>query len=162
MRELQSEALRYAVALALLLAGGCSDDLPPAPTPPHIHCLTPMVFFAPGSATLTEYSRNYLARIFRPSDGPCGLRTDPRLGLAIVVTGHADKSGSEGGNRQLGLQRAKSVAAWLVEFGVAREHICTLTKGSEQPIAPASGPEAQNRRVDLSYVQMDNRPQGCL
>jgi outer membrane protein OmpA-like peptidoglycan-associated protein len=154
--------LRYAAALALLLAGGCSDDLPPFPTPPHVHCLTPVVFFAPGSATLTEYSRDYLARTFRTSDGPCGARTDPRLGLVIVVTGHADRSGSEDKNRQLGLERAKSVAVWLVEFGVARERICTLSKGSEQPIVPANGPEPQNRRVDLSYVRMDDRPQGCM
>jgi outer membrane protein OmpA-like peptidoglycan-associated protein len=119
--------LRYAAVLALLQAGGCSDDLPPIPTPPHIHCLTPVVFFDPGSATFTEDARNHLARMLRISGGPCDLRTDPRLGLAIVVTGHADKSGSEDGNRQLGVQRAKGVAAWLIEFGVAREHICTLS-----------------------------------
>jgi OOP family OmpA-OmpF porin len=154
--------LRYAAVLALLLAGGCSDDLPPPPTPFHIDCGTPMVFFASGSATLTEYSRNYLARMVQTSAAPCGLRTDPRLGLAIVVTGHADRSGSEDGNRQLGLQRARSVAAWLVELGVAREHICTLSSGSERPIQPADGPERQNRRVDLSYVRMNDRPQGCM
>jgi outer membrane protein OmpA-like peptidoglycan-associated protein len=154
--------LRYAAVLALLLAGGCSDDLSPPRIPCITPCGTPMVFFAPGSATLTDYSRNYLARLIQTSDEPCRLKTDPRLGLAIVVTGHADKSGPEDENRQLGLQRAKSVAAWLVELGVAREHVCTLSSGSERPIQPADGPERQNRRVDLSYVRMNDRPQGCM
>jgi outer membrane protein OmpA-like peptidoglycan-associated protein len=154
--------LRYGAALALLLAGGCSDDLPP----PQIPCITPcpmtVVFFDRGSATLTDYYRNYLARLIQTSDAPCDLKTDPRLGLAIVVSGHADKSGPEDVNRQLGLQRAKGVAAWLVELGVAREHICTLSKGSEQPIVTADGPEPQNRRVELSNRRMDDRPPGCL
>ena len=119
-------------------------------------------FFAPGSTSLTDDARKYLARLVVAGNEPCGLNLDPRRTFAVVVvTGHADKSGHEESNEQLGLQRARSVAAYLVELGAARENLCVLSRGSKRPFIAKDGPEPQNRRVEISVARRDNRPEGC-
>jgi OmpA-OmpF porin, OOP family len=146
----------------LSLASGCADQPPPPPPPHPPHCGPIMVFFfGPGSVSLTDYARSYLARLVTTSNEPCGLNLDPRRTSIAVVTGHADKSGSEERKEQLGLQRARSVAAYLVELGAARENLCGLSRGSKRYLVAKDGPEPQNRRVEVSVVRRDNRPEGC-
>ena len=153
----------YGALLAVLpLVAGCADEPPPPPLLHLPHCGPIMVFFfGPGSVSLTDYARSYLARLVAASNEPCGLNLDPRRTSVVVVTGHADKSGSEERNEQRGLQRARSVAAFLVELGAARESLCVLSAGAKRPLVAKDGPEPQNRRVEVSVVPKDNRPEGC-
>jgi outer membrane protein OmpA-like peptidoglycan-associated protein len=72
----------------------------------------------------------------------------------IRVQGHTDSTGSTSGNQVLSEQRARSVATFLEDKGVARVRIETQGFGQSQPIASNDSAEgrAQNRRVTLELV----------
>jgi outer membrane protein OmpA-like peptidoglycan-associated protein len=69
----------------------------------------------------------------------------------IRVRGYTDNTGSTGNNQVLSEQRARSVASFLEDKGVAKVRIDTQGFGESQPIASNSTSEgrAQNRRVTL-------------
>lgn len=67
----------------------------------------------------------------------------------IMVTGNADRSGTDGYNMALSQRRADAVKAVLVRNGVSSAVIVTIAKGDTQPLV-ATGPgvrEPQNRNV---------------
>lgn len=67
----------------------------------------------------------------------------------IVVTGNADRSGTDNYNMALSQRRAEAVKAILVRDGVSPNVIVTIAKGETQPlVATADGVrEPQNRNV---------------
>jgi outer membrane protein OmpA-like peptidoglycan-associated protein len=69
----------------------------------------------------------------------------------IAITGHTDNSGSETHNQPLSLNRAKSVADYLTDSGIAKERVHYTGVGSSQPIADNETKEGrdQNRRVEF-------------
>lgn len=150
--------------VALLAVTGCAEaPLPPYPTHPP-HCSQPMAFFAPGSATLTERNREMLAGLIktRLPGQVCVFDPTPTNRYRVYVTGHTDKAGSEARNQQLGMQRAQSVASYLIELGVAREYICVRTAGSANLLVirgPANEP--QNRRVEIHFDWRRTQEEGC-
>ena len=119
-----------------------------------------MGFFDPGSADLPQARRKMLADAFRPGE-VCAINPDPRRRLVFHVTGHADGSGSEIANEQLGLRRAQNVADYLVELGVAREYICVSSRGSKSLLVKTDGPEPQNRRVEIVARQLNPGQAPC-
>jgi peptidoglycan-associated lipoprotein len=70
-------------------------------------------------------------------------------GLAVLVEGHADDSGTSDDNMQLSRQRADAVRVRLIEVGIAAERIGITAFGRNQTVADCSGLlcSAQNRRA---------------
>ena len=73
----------------------------------------------------------------------------------IIVTGHADASGSPRYNHQLALRRAASVRDFLIASKLAtREQIETTSSGEEHPISEGTSSDelARDRRVHLHFI----------
>lgn len=72
----------------------------------------------------------------------------------IEVTGHADITGPEEFNRDLGLRRAEFVKSFLVNAGINADQILTSSKGSSEPAESNSTPEgrAANRRCEIKVI----------
>lgn len=72
----------------------------------------------------------------------------------IMVTGHADNSGSRAGNEKLALARAEAAKAYLVRHGIDAAKIMTVAKGEREPVASNDTPKgrAANRRVEIGFA----------
>jgi outer membrane protein OmpA-like peptidoglycan-associated protein len=74
----------------------------------------------------------------------------------IVVTGHTDNVGSESYNMRLSLQRAQSVADYLIYCEKVDPRLFEIVgKGESEPIADNATEEgrAKNRRVEIELVK---------
>ena len=80
----------------------------------------------------------------------------------FVIEGHTDGIGSDAYNRELSLDRAEAVLAWLVEKGgVAAERVHAAGFGETRPVAEevrvdgSDDPEGRqrNRRVEIRVLQ---------
>lgn len=73
-------------------------------------------------------------------------------GGQLRLVGHADSIGPDGYNRQLGLQRARAVQAWLNSKGLPADRMQARSQGETQPIASNGTDDGrrQNRRVDIT------------
>jgi outer membrane protein OmpA-like peptidoglycan-associated protein len=73
--------------------------------------------------------------------------------LQVLAEGHTCNLGDSAFNMYIGLRRAESVKAYLVEKGVAAERIRTSSRGSAQPVAPNLGEanRRKNRRVEIKF-----------
>lgn len=69
----------------------------------------------------------------------------------ITVTGHTDSTGSKEYNQNLSVQRALSVADYLVSKGVAEQRLAASGYGEAFPVASndTKSGRAQNRRVEI-------------
>ena len=109
-----------------------------------------IVVFLPGDQSFGSGSANLEPRIMASMAVMADIvRQNPAT--YIDITGHADASGLESGNRVLSEQRARSVAGFLVDHKVTYQRLFVAGLGSTRPIAPNSSPEgrAQNRRVEI-------------
>ena len=81
------------------------------------------------------------------------LKANPDL--RIEVQGHTDSTGSAERNRELSLERAQSVVAALVLYGVASDRLVPRGLGPDQPVADNADEQGrqQNRRVELVRIQ---------
>jgi outer membrane protein OmpA-like peptidoglycan-associated protein len=72
----------------------------------------------------------------------------------VLVVGHTDTSGDEDYNMALSLERAQSVADYLIATGGDKDRIRTMGMGPYDPIASNDTREGriQNRRVDVYLV----------
>lgn len=80
---------------------------------------------------------------------------DSEKDYKVKLEGHTDATGPEAYNMVLSEQRAKAVAARLVELGVAKDRISTEWFGETRPIATNNTREGrlENRRVDASFAK---------
>lgn len=71
--------------------------------------------------------------------------------LSIKVVGHTDSQGTDAYNQSLSERRASSVAAFLLEQGLAPDKLTSQGMGESQPVADNASEEgrAKNRRVEL-------------
>jgi peptidoglycan-associated lipoprotein len=71
----------------------------------------------------------------------------------ILIAGNTDERGSREYNIGLGQRRALSVQQFLLERGVSKNQILTVSYGAEKPIAfgHSEADYARNRRADLQY-----------
>lgn len=71
--------------------------------------------------------------------------------LSIKVIGHTDSKGSDAYNQKLSERRASSVAAFLLNQGLAPDKLTSQGLGESQPVADNDTEEgrARNRRVEL-------------
>ena len=93
-----------------------------------------------GKAAIEEYRKNL---------GP--ELTDSYM---VLVVGHTDTSGEASFNDVVSLQRAQSVADYLVSTGTNADAIRVIGRGSREPVASNETREGriQNRRVDVLVV----------
>lgn len=64
------------------------------------------------------------------------------------INGYTDDLPAPGGNRELSIERADAVRAWLIVHGVAPVRLQASGHGSADPVAPnAPGGQPRNRRV---------------
>lgn len=105
-------------------------------------------FFASSSAEgdVSTISDEYLQKL--------KLFLDNNPSAGTEVTGHADITGPDPFNIELGLKRAEFVKAFLVNAGIKADQIVTSTKGSSEPAASNSTPEgrAANRRSEIKLI----------
>jgi outer membrane protein OmpA-like peptidoglycan-associated protein len=104
------------------------------------------VYFARGSAELTEYTRTTLE-----VEWARYLKAMPDWEVATVV-GHADEEGSPEEMLELSRRRAQAVAHALVELGVPRETFGVTAYGDTKQGLEEPGEEwaPWNRRCDLA------------
>lgn len=81
------------------------------------------------------------------------LRRNPDK--AILIEGHCDERGSEEYNISLGEKRAQSVLSFLVQSGIDKERIFTISYGEEFPVDPGHNEAAwaKNRRAEFKVYQ---------
>ncbi len=132
--------LRYAFD-----APGQSPARPaPLPPPPAAAGLrTYLVFFDWDSDALSDRAKQIIGEAAGASTRVATTR--------IELAGHADRTGSAGGNLALSRRRAEAVAGELVRRGVPAGAITVEAFGDSQPLIPAAAGlrEAQNRRVHI-------------
>lgn len=125
--EPQSVQERFADALAAR---------PPAP-------VSFTVYFVFDKDELTAESRGQFDRI----KAALAARPAPE----VVVIGHTDRVGTIPYNDALGLQRAQSVRAALIEAGIDPGRIQVAGRGERDPAVPSADEvaEERNRRVEI-------------
>lgn len=96
----------------------------------------------PGHAQLARFAA-YLKQL------PAGTR--------LVVTGHADITGSRKYNRALSARRARSVVAELKSLGVDPRLIRIVAAGSEQPIRSCRKPAAGGKQHYFACLEPNRR-----
>ena len=105
-------------------------------------------FFASSSASgdVSGITGDYLQKLKLYLDNNPSARTE--------VTGHADITGPDAFNVELGLKRAEFVKLFLVNAGIKADQVVTSTKGSSEPAASNSTPEgrAANRRSEIKVI----------
>ena len=69
----------------------------------------------------------------------------------VVLTGHADRSGSSKYNDGLSMRRANNAMTSLIDLGIAGSAIAVFAKGEADPLVPTDDGvrELQNRRVEI-------------
>lgn len=79
----------------------------------------------------------------------------------VSIVGHTDSSGNETLNQQLSLARARAVADYLAERGIARERLIVAGAGSSLPVADNHTRYGRglNRRIDI-YLSQSNSARG--
>jgi hypothetical protein len=79
----------------------------------------------------------------------------------IVLTGHADRIGSEDYNQELSEQRAQAVADYLAQKGVDSSRIQVEGKGKDDPVTGDQcrnmGPENNKNQKLIACLQPDRR-----
>ena len=104
------------------------------------------VFFQFDKYTLENESLSSLKRLTK------FLIENPNIN--ILISGHTDNVGGSGYNKQLSLQRAKSVQDYLVNQGLHPSRILTEGKGETLPMVPNTTAQNQalNRRITIKVL----------
>ena len=74
--------------------------------------------------------------------------------LRCEIRGHADGLGVSSANLELSEERAKTIARYLIQRGIAPERLWVLAYGSTKPVASNGTVEgrAKNRRVEIRVI----------
>jgi OOP family OmpA-OmpF porin len=72
--------------------------------------------------------------------------------LKLEIQGHTDNVGNDAYNQTLSEARAKAVAAWLTQHGVAADRLTAKGYGKTKPVADNGSDDgrAKNRRVEIA------------
>ncbi|MFM0341457.1 OmpA family protein [Paraburkholderia fungorum] len=70
----------------------------------------------------------------------------------LVVVGHTDLAGAQDFNDKLSMQRAQTVAAFLIKQGIPAREIETAGRGKREPLVPTADgvPNRMNRRAVIT------------
>ena len=69
--------------------------------------------------------------------------------VSVIVEGHCDERGTSEYNMALGDRRARRAKSFVVDLGIARERLTTISYGEERPLDPRHNEESwdKNRRA---------------
>lgn len=109
------------------------------------------VNFQHDRADLTEPSKATLDTLAQR------LKSQPDM--KVTIEGHADATGSDQYNQQLGQRRAETVRRYLMSQGVQAENLEVASRGESEPVADNTSVEgrAQNRRTEVSAGEHGER-----
>ncbi|MBB1463913.1 OmpA family protein [Vibrio sp. SG41-7] len=101
----------------------------------------------------TEVNPKYMGRL---AEATTLLKEHKSLDL--VVTGHADATGTEEYNDKLALGRAKQVERYLTIFGLGAQRIKAVSVGETVPLfeGESDGTRLTNRRVSIEVISPKN------
>lgn len=101
----------------------------------------------------TEVNPKYMGKLAEASNI---LKENKSLDL--IVTGHADATGSEEYNDKLALGRAKQVERYLTIFGLSPQRIKAVSVGETVPLfeGESDGTLLTNRRVSIEVISPEN------
>jgi outer membrane protein OmpA-like peptidoglycan-associated protein len=118
--------------------------LPPAPSDACTQPIAGIVFFEWDDAAAPASAGQTLDAVVQ-SAASCGWQR-------LVVTGHADRSGSDTYNDALSVRRANNVASLLGAKGIDRSKLEVSGHGEAEPRVPTVDGERnpQNRRVEIT------------
>ncbi len=104
------------------------------------------LYFETNGSQLDENSMDLLDQYGRM------LVADPKM--TITISGHTDERGSTEFNLALGDARARAARSYLMNLGVQRHQIHTLTLGEERPAVVGDDEEAwaKNRRDEMALT----------
>jgi OOP family OmpA-OmpF porin len=71
------------------------------------------------------------------------MKANPQVEL-LLITGHADRIGSQHYNQKLSMRRAQSVEEYLVSKGIEASRLHTVGKGETQPVVECRDPPNKN------------------
>ena len=106
------------------------------------------VFFATGKDTITRESGITLDKIMAVSN-LC------RADLRFELGGHTDSVGNRAANLSLSQERAKAVAVYMVDAGMADDRLVAIGYGPDEPAASNETAEgrSQNRRIEFTVKE---------
>lgn len=119
------------------------------------------VEFAVNKDVILETSEDLLGKIQRT------LTESPEL-KTVRIEGHTDNVGRDAKNLDLSKRRARSVARWLVEHGVAAERLESWGCGENRPLGGNDTDEERqaNRRVEFHIAdpapEVPRSTEGCV
>jgi len=69
--------------------------------------------------------------------------------VSVIIEGHCDERGTNEYNMALGDRRVRSAQSFLMDLGIARGRLTTISYGEESPVDPRHNEEAwaKNRRA---------------
>lgn len=107
-----------------------------------------LINFALNSSAIMDDSKPYLDQVGKMMHRP------EAKGQVIVIEGHTDASGSETYNKELSVERAKAVKAYLVsQHKVDPKQLVTLGKGESELLPEYSPHDGMNRRVQFHRAE---------
>jgi outer membrane protein OmpA-like peptidoglycan-associated protein len=76
-------------------------------------------------------------------------------GEKVVLSGHTDNVGEDGGNIKLGQRRADIVKTYLISKGVPEANITATSEGKVRPVAENESEDgrSKNRRTELQIIK---------
>ena len=102
--------------------------------------------FAYDEDVLTGDDRNVLEQV-----ATC-MTTGPLKGKSVTLIGRADPRGTQEYNLALGSRRATSVSDYLQRFGVSKQNLTQISRGSLDATGTNDAGWAIDRRVDLQLT----------
>ena len=137
-----------------------SSSVPPPPPRTAVETATsPEILARDAQDVYFDYDKNDIR-----ADGRETLTRDAQVikkilaadsGFTIVIEGHCDERGSEEYNLALGDRRALAVKEFLVQLGIAEDHMKTISYGKERPTCTDENEACyqKNRRGHLAPAQ---------
>ena len=129
---------------------------PPPPPPPPAPVVVPPVVPAPaGPDKLEAIYFDFDKYVIKPEGRDALKRNADWLqqnpGAKVVVEGNCDERGTNDYNMALGQRRADAAAKYLMDLGVAKDRIGTVSYGEEKPICTEKTEAcwSKNRRDDV-------------
>jgi peptidoglycan-associated lipoprotein len=111
-------------------------------------CTLESVRFAYNESSLDDTAKSVLQK-----NADC-MKSNPPVGK-VTVEANCDERGTEEYNLHLGQRRADTAVKYVVNLGVSKSQLKTLSYGKDKPICTESheGCWSQNRRVDFTQPQ---------
>lgn len=131
----------------------------PEPVPAPVSCTPQIKIVTVGAEKLFNFDQSQLKEEGKAAlnEAAAKIKANPEIKL-VIVTGHADRIGSDAYNQKLSARRADQVKAYLANQGVAESIMEVVAKGESEPVVQCAGNKTTkklisclqpNRRVEI-------------